>query len=119
MDKYYPESVAALLRDARHSGRSARPDVAGTAVSFGCGVGLEFELDIEEGVLREVNYTSTGCGWAVASAEALARLVELRPLKDLHGLEDTGGDLRRTLGGIPPGRSSCVELAVDEASMSF
>lgn len=113
MDSFYPEIVTALLREARHCGHSANPSVAGAAVSFECGVGLEFELTVVEGVVREVAYISTGCGWAVASAEALSRLVDSRSLTDLHGLDETGAELGKDLGGVPKERAPCVELALD------
>ncbi len=112
MQSRYPEPVTRLASDRTHAGSLPDRSASGRSVSFRCGVQVSFEIGIEKGTLRSVGFTSNGCGWAVAAAECLARIVSGARLQDLHALKDAVETLGGELGTVPEERSECVQLAV-------
>ena len=119
----YPGSVAELVG----GGLSVEPvegaNAIGTDVNFGCGCFVRFSLRIDEasGVIQDVTFRSNGCGFMLASAQLLSRLIRGRNLTDLHGLE--GRELLEFQERLElpsnPDRHECFATALNAVKATF
>ena len=113
MKSFYPEEVSRRLRFPSQCGVPKSFDSKGTGVSLECGSAVRFYLTFSGESITQARFVSNGCGWAVASSEALAELVVGKRLKDLHGLAGLSSIMEQELGHIPGGRRQCVAIAGD------
>ena len=115
MTGFYPNNITRRCRSPKRAGRLADANASGRAVSFVCGVSMEFSLRIQagNGIIDEAAFTTNGCGYATAAGDILAELVTGRPLTGLHGLEDLSNEAEAALGPIPGGRGHCLRMPFD------
>ncbi len=94
---------------------------AGRAASFECGCFVEFSLAVNDGRVGNIGVRSNGCGYMLASADALREAVKGRELGDLHGLNDAllSGAIEDALGCLPPERRQCAEVCIDALHAAF
>lgn len=77
----------------------------------GCGDGYRIYLKIEDGVIRDASYTTTGCGFGLA---ALAIVCDLARGKTLdEAAQITTDDINAGLDGFPPRRQNYPESALE------
>ena len=89
--------------------RLAHPD--GEATHTGnCGDTITMGLKLDEGVVARVAFQVQGCLHTVASANAVAELIEDRPVADAW--EITPEHVIAFLQTLPPNHHHCAELAV-------
>lgn len=120
---FYPPKVNELFADARHAGKAAGANAVGTAASFDCGslVRVSLRIDAETKVIMNAGFQTTGCGYMIASAEAVCRLVEGKRLTDLHGevKDELADDILQRLGDIPTARELCLSSCLDALAGAF
>ncbi len=109
----YPEKISARLSVLERSKPLPGATARGVAASFRCGSFIRFFLavDADSSVIREICFTSNGCGYMVAAADILAELLSGRELTDLRGLSDADllFQIRLYVGAIEPGRYECID----------
>lgn len=83
------------------------------AAAFECGSTVRFSIDIEEAskTIRRISYSSNGCGFTVAAAEAIAAETRGKSLTELHGSQDLEDMVADALGDICPNRRHCIDLS--------
>jgi len=121
---FYPDKIDALFRAPQRAGaKPARANAAGTGASFTCGTFARFFLEIDAAtkLISDARYRTSGCGFAVAAAEALAEKIVGRKLTELHGLDDAEffGELESALGAFPAERKHCAEICFDALEEAF
>ena len=69
----YPDAIREPLEQLKHSGNVAGRAYSGRAVNFDCGGFVEvcIEISEESGFITSARFLSNGCGFMVASAEAV------------------------------------------------
>jgi nitrogen fixation NifU-like protein len=75
-----------------------------------CGDTVEMSLALQGNRISKVAFKIDGCGYTLASAAALARLVEGKTMHAAWGV--TPEDVKKLLGNLPPESEHCAELAV-------
>lgn len=86
---------------------------ATVAVQYGepsCGDCLLVFLSIEEDVIRDMKYKVMGCAAAIATASMTSELAIGRTVEQAMDL--TEQQVEEALGGLPPHKSHCSNLAV-------
>jgi nitrogen fixation NifU-like protein len=86
---------------------------ATVAVQYGepsCGDCVLVFLRIEEDVIRDMKYKVMGCAAAIATASMTSEMVIGRTLE--QAMELTERQVEEALGGLPPHKSHCSNLAV-------
>ncbi len=108
----YPTQIRNTISSAKRPALEREPDASGRAVTFVCGVFIEFELSIYDitGAMEEAVFRTNGCGYVVAAADLIARSIRGAKLTELHGLHDLEKELREKLGEAPEGRQHCFEI---------
>ncbi|MDM7922197.1 MAG: iron-sulfur cluster assembly scaffold protein, partial [Pyrinomonadaceae bacterium] len=83
----YPPKIESLFNSPRNAGRPASCSAEGKAVTFECGCFVEIGLDVaRDGTIRDAKFRSDGCGYMIASAQAVTEGVTGMRLTELHGV---------------------------------
>ncbi|HEY0049139.1 MAG TPA: iron-sulfur cluster assembly scaffold protein [Pyrinomonadaceae bacterium] len=114
---FYPEKIGERFRAPRHAGKTSGANAVGTEASFVCGAAVRFTLRIEKETkeILEAKYQTSGCGFLIAAADALAEKIGGKKLIELHGLEraELQGQIENEIGKFPASRNHCVQLCAD------
>lgn len=95
----------------RHVGELDSPTGEGWAGSADRGRFMRFQVRVEGGVIRQARYQTYGCAPAIAAGSVLAGWVAGRPVEEALALQ--GPELAEMLGGLPPQRLFCADLALE------
>ena len=119
----YPEKIAKSIAALRHSRSDVDSSALSTAANFTCGSVVRFSLsiDTQNQVVTGVNFSSSGCGFMLATADVLAESVMKKRLVDLHGLADVdlNEHIRKCLDEIPSERRECVAACIEALRAAF
>ncbi len=76
-----------------------------------CGDMIKITIKVEEGRLADVKFKTFGCGAAVASGSIGTEMAKGRSLDEAMAL--TNSQVAEGLGGLPPEKLHCSNLAAD------
>jgi nitrogen fixation NifU-like protein len=76
-----------------------------------CGDTIRIFLDIDEDVVRQARFQTTGCGPSIVSADAACELAEGKGLEEAAGMEQS--DVISILGYLPEDKEHCAHLAAN------
>ena len=112
----YSNKVLNFFKKPKHSGIMKNPDTIGTAGSLHCGDTMAIYLKIAknkkgEEFIKNVRYKTFGCVAAIASSEALSRIIKNKTLKECLTL--TNDDLVYELNGLPEIKIHCSLIGID------
>lgn len=107
----YNDKVIDHFTNPRNVGEMPDPDVVGEAGSFKCGDTMKIYLKIEKGRIRDVTFQTFGCGAAIASSSMLTEMIKGKTLEEAQRV--TNEAVARELGGLPPLKMHCSNLAAD------
>ncbi len=107
----YNEKVIDHFSNPRNVGELENPDAVGETGSFKCGDTMTLYLKVEDGRIEDVSFQTFGCGAAIASSSMLTEMVKGKTLDE--AMEITNQDVADELGGLPPLKLHCSNLAAD------
>jgi nitrogen fixation protein NifU and related proteins len=111
MDDFYRENILDHYRNPRNHGHLDAPTATAEGVNPLCGDELSVELDIAEGIVRDVRFSGRGCAISQAAASMISDVVKGKTVDEVAALgrEDVLEEL-----GIPlsPIRLKCALLSV-------
>ncbi len=107
----YNDKVVEHFSNPRNVGEITDADGIGETGSFKCGDTMKLYIKVEEGLITDVKFQTYGCGAAIASSSMLTEMVKGKTLEE--ALEITNQDVADELGGLPPLKLHCSNLAAD------
>lgn len=107
----YNEKVIDHFSNPRNVGEMPEADIVGESGSFKCGDTMKIYLKIEKERISEVKFQTFGCGAAIASSSMLTEMVKGKTLEEAQRV--TNEDVALELGGLPPLKMHCSNLAAD------
>ena len=107
----YSEKVMDHFRAPRNVGEIADADGVGTVGNPICGDLMTVYVRIKDNVITDVKFKTFGCAAAIATSSMITELAKGRNLQD--ALKITRGDVADSLGGLPPIKMHCSNLAAD------
>ncbi len=107
----YNEKVVDHFNNPRNVGELADADAIGETGSFKCGDTMTLYLKVRNGIIEDVRFQTYGCGAAIASSSMLTEMVKGKTLD--QALAITNQDVADELGGLPPLKLHCSNLAAD------
>lgn len=107
----YNDKVIDHFTNPRNAGEMPEADITGEAGSFKCGDTMKIYLKIEGDRIADVRFQTFGCGAAIASSSMLTEMVKGKTLEE--ALRVTNEDVALELGGLPPLKMHCSNLAAD------
>jgi nitrogen fixation NifU-like protein len=107
----YSEKVMDHFRAPRNVGEIADADGVGTVGNPICGDLMTVYVRIKDNVITDVKFKTFGCAAAIATSSMITELAKGKNLQD--ALKITRGDVADSLGGLPPIKMHCSNLAAD------
>ena len=122
----YSDKTRQLFLDAvsgkpgTHMGELDDPDGIGRHGSIACGDAMEFAFKVDRDPeeprndrIVESRYMTFGCTSAIASSEALCRLLEEKTLTPIEALGVKNADIVHYLDGLPPQKLHCSVMGAE------
>ena len=107
----YSEKVMEHFRNPRNTGEIPDADGVGTVGNPVCGDMMTIYVKVKDNKLEDVKFKTFGCGAAVATSSMITELAKGKTLEE--ALKITRADVAESLGGLPPVKMHCSNLAAD------
>ncbi|SNQ62794.1 Fe-S cluster assembly scaffold protein NifU [Candidatus Methanoperedens nitratireducens] len=107
----YSEKVMEHFRNPRNVGEIKDADGIGRVGNPVCGDLMEIQIKVENNILKDVKFKTFGCGSAIATSSMITEMAIGKTLEE--ALKITRGDVADELGGLPPIKMHCSNLAAD------
>jgi nitrogen fixation NifU-like protein len=107
----YNEKIMDHFQNPRNAGDMKDPDGVGTVGNPACGDVMTIYIKIVDDTIADIKFKTFGCGAAIASSSFTTELVKGKKIDDV--LRFTRNDVSDGLGGMPPIKMHCSNLAID------
>ncbi len=107
----YTDTVIEHFQNPRNVGEIENADGVGEVGNPVCGDMIKITIRVEEGKLADCKFKTFGCGAAVASGSIGTEMVKGMTLDEALAL--TNSQVAEELGGLPPEKLHCSNLAAD------
>lgn len=107
----YNEKVVDHFSNPRNVGELTDADSIGESGSFKCGDTMKIFIKVEDGRIENIKFQTYGCGAAIASSSMLTEMVKGKTLDE--AMHITNQNVADELGGLPPLKLHCSNLAAD------
>lgn len=95
----------------RNVGEIPDADGIGTVGNPVCGDLMTVYIKVKDNRLEDVKFKTFGCGAAIATSSMTTELAKGKTIEE--ALRITRGDVAESLGGLPPIKMHCSNLAAD------
>ncbi len=107
----YSDLVMEHFRNPRNVGVIEDPDGVGREGNPICGDIMEMFIKVEDDRIVDIKFRTFGCGAAIATSSITTEMVEGKTLEE--ALQLTNRAVAEALGGLPPIKMHCSNLAAD------
>ncbi len=107
----YSEKVMDHFKNPRNVGEIDKADGVGEVGNIKCGDIMRIYLQVEEGIITDIKFRTFGCGAAIATSSAVTEMAKGKTLDE--ALKLTNQAVAEELGGLPPLKMHCSNLAAD------
>jgi nitrogen fixation NifU-like protein len=107
----YSELVMEHFRNPRNMGSVEEPDGVGEVGNPQCGDMMRITIKVKDDVLEDIRFQTLGCGAAVATSSMVTEMAKGKKLGE--ALDITNKAVAEALGGLPPAKMHCSNLAAD------
>ena len=107
----YTEKVLDHFSNPRNVGEIPNADGVGEVGNAKCGDIMRIYLKVKDNVIEDVKFKTFGCGAAIATSSMVTEMVIGKTLED--ALEISNQAVAEALGGLPPAKMHCSNLAAD------
>lgn len=107
----YSEKVMDHFRNPRNVGEIPDADGVGTVGNPVCGDMMTVYIKVKDNRIADIKFKTFGCGAAVATSSMVTELAKGKTLDEAKKI--TRADVAEHLGGLPPIKMHCSNLAAD------
>jgi len=107
----YSDKVLDHFRNPRNVGEIEDADGVGTVGNPVCGDMMSVYIKVEDDKIADVKFRTFGCGAAIATTSMTTELAKGKTLDE--AMEITRDMVAEELGGLPPVKMHCSNLAAD------
>lgn len=107
----YSEKVMEHFRNPHNMGEIPDADGVGTVGNPVCGDLMTIYIKVKDNKLEDVKFKTFGCGAAIATSSIITDLAKGKTLDE--AMKISRGDVAENLGGLPPVKMHCSNLAAD------
>jgi nitrogen fixation NifU-like protein len=107
----YTDKVLDHFRNPRNMGEIPDADGIGTVGNPVCGDLMTIYIKVKDNRLENVKFKTFGCGAAIATSSMITEIAKGKTLDE--AMKITRGDVADNLGGLPPVKMHCSNLAAD------
>jgi nitrogen fixation NifU-like protein len=107
----YTDKVMEHFKNPRNMGEIPDADGVGTVGNPVCGDLMTIYIKVKNDRLEDIKFKTFGCGSAIATSSMITELAKGKTLEE--GLKITRANVADSLGGLPPVKMHCSNLAAD------
>ena len=107
----YTGKVMEHFKNPRNMGEIPDADGVGTVGNPVCGDLMTIYIKVKNNRLEDIKFKTFGCGSAIATSSMITELAKGKTLEE--GLKITRANVADSLGGLPPVKMHCSNLAAD------
>ena len=107
----YSEKVLDHFRNPRNVGEIEDADGVGSVGNPVCGDMMSIYIKVKDDKIDDIKFRTFGCGAAIATTSMTTELAKGKTLDEAMGI--TRQDVADELGGLPPVKMHCSNLAAD------
>jgi len=107
----YTERVMEHFRNPRNMGEMPDADGVGTVGNPVCGDLMNIYIKVKDNKIADIKFKTFGCGAAIATSSMITELAKGKTLEE--ALKISRGNVAESLGGLPPIKMHCSNLAAD------
>jgi nitrogen fixation NifU-like protein len=107
----YNDKVMDHFTNPRNVGEIEGANGVGEVGNAKCGDIMRIYLQVEDNIIKDVKFKTFGCGAAIATSSMVTEMVKGKTLED--ALEISNQAVAEALGGLPPVKMHCSNLAAD------
>ena len=113
----YTPKVMEHFSNPHNVGEIPDADGVGEVGNPVCGDMMTFYVKIDNGVLTDVKFKTFGCAAAIATSSIITEMARGKTLED--ALKISRNDVAKELGGLPPQKMHCSNLAADALKLAI
>lgn len=107
----YTEKVMDHFTNPRNVGEIHEASGIGEVGNAKCGDIMRIYLQVEDDIIKDVKFKTFGCGAAIATSSMVTEMVKGKTIHE--ALEISNQAVAEALGGLPPVKMHCSNLAAD------
>ncbi|MCX7780565.1 MAG: Fe-S cluster assembly scaffold protein NifU [Negativicutes bacterium] len=107
----YTDKVMDHFTNPRNVGEIADANGVGEVGNAKCGDIMRIYLQVENDIIKDVKFKTFGCGAAIATSSMVTEMVKGKTLDE--ALKISNQAVADALGGLPPAKMHCSNLAAD------
>ena len=107
----YSAKVMDHFNNPRNVGEIENADGVGEVGNPVCGDVMKISIKVEDGRIADIRFKTLGCGAAIAVSSITTEMAKGRTLEEALGI--TRDQVAGELGGLPPNKMHCSNLAAD------
>lgn len=111
MANMYTEKVMEHFKNPRNMGEMKSPDGVGEVGNPSCGDVMRVQIKVKNGKIADIKFQTFGCVAAVATSSMITELAKGKTVEEAEKI--SRGDVAGQLGGLPPIKMHCSNLAAD------
>ena len=99
------------FKNPRNMGNIENPDGTGQVGNPICGDVMKLYIKVQDNKISEIKFETLGCGAAIATSSMITEMAKGKTLEE--ALKISRDDVTKKLGGLPPIKIHCSNLASD------
>ena len=107
----YSDKVMEHFKTPKNTGEIPDADGVGTVGNPVCGDLMTMYIKVKDNRIADVKFKTFGCGAAIATSSMATEMAKGKTLEEV--LKITRADVASSLGGLPPVKMHCSNLAAD------
>jgi nitrogen fixation NifU-like protein len=107
----YSQKVMEHFKNPHNMGEIPDADGVGTVGNPVCGDLMTIYIKVKDNRLQDIKFKTYGCGSAIATSSMITDIARGKTLEE--ALKITRADVADSLGGLPPVKMHCSNLAAD------
>ncbi|KAB2951274.1 Fe-S cluster assembly scaffold protein NifU [Heliorestis acidaminivorans] len=107
----YTEKVMEHFANPRNVGEIEEASGVGEVGNASCGDIMRISIQVEDNIIKDIKFKTFGCGAAIATSSVCTELVKGKSIDE--ALELTNQAVADALGGLPPAKMHCSNLAAE------
>ena len=107
----YTDKVMEHFFNPRNVGEIEDPDGVGRVGNPVCGDVMKMEIKVRDGRIADIKFMTFGCGAAIATSSIVTEMVKGKTLEEAMAVNNR--QVASALGGLPPAKMHCSNLAAD------
>ncbi len=107
----YSEKVMAHFANPHNVGEIPDADGIGKVGNPQCGDVMWLYIKVKDDIITDIKFKTFGCGAAIATSSMITELAKGKTIEEARKI--TRADVADELGGLPPVKMHCSNLAAD------